>query len=186
MRVQGGQQLLLVTLIVLAVWGLAALSGATTIFSLTGARTLLAGTGLWGVALFVTAFAAGQLVRVPSFAFVAAATAVYGRVYGIPVALLGAFVSATVSFTVVRACAGRPLADVHSPMVQRLLAQIDGRPILTVALLRLLFQTAPPLNYALPMTSLRWRDHAVGSALGLPLPLGAMVFFFDWLFRRGL
>ena len=56
-----------------------------------------------------------------------------------------------------------------------------SRPVLTVALLRLIFQTAPPLNYALPMTAVRWRDHLVGSVLGLPVPVVVMAFFFDRL-----
>ena len=113
--------------------------------------------------------------------FVAAAVAVYGRNSGILVALLGALISATVSFAVVRAFAGRALADVQRPLIRRLLTHIDNWPVLTVALLRLIFQTAPPLNYALPMTAVRWRDHLVGSVLGLPVPVGVMAFFFDWL-----
>ena len=112
---------------------------------------------------------------------VAAAVAVYGRNSGILVALLGALISATVSFAVVRAFAGRALADIQRPLIRRLLTHIDNWPVLTVALLRLIFQTAPPLNYALPMTAVRWRDHLVGSVLGLPVPVVVMAFFFDWL-----
>ena len=134
-----------------------------------------------GVVAFIVVFSAGQLLRVPSLVFVAAAVAVYGRNSGILVALLGALISATVSFAVVRAFAGRALAVVQRPLIRRLLTHIDNRPVLTVALLRLMFQTAPPLNYALPMTAVRWRDHLVGSVLGLPVPVGGMAFFFDWL-----
>src|SRR5262249_6404331 len=112
----------------------------------------------------------------------AAAVAVYGRNSGIFVALLGAITSATVSFAVVRRVAGQALADVQRPLVGRLLKKIDSHPVLTVALLRLIFQTAPPLNYALPMTRVRWRDHLIGSVLGLPVPVIVMASFFDWLF----
>src|SRR5262245_24581982 len=52
---------------------------------------------------------------------------------------------------------------------------IDSHPIVTVALLRLILQTAPPLNDALPMTAVRWRERLVASALGLPVIV--MVFF---------
>ncbi len=185
MKREGGRRLLVVTVIVLALWTAAFVSGATGRFTPERLRAVLAGQGLWGAAAFVAVFSVGQLLRVPSFAFVAAAAAVYGKTGGIPVALLGALVSATVSFAVVRAFAGAALADVKHPVIRRLLAKVDTRPVLTVALLRLLFQTAPPLNYALPMTALRWRDHLLGSALGLPVPVSAMVFFFDWLFHGG-
>jgi uncharacterized membrane protein YdjX (TVP38/TMEM64 family) len=138
---------------------------------------------LWGVAAFIAVFSAGQLLRVPSTVFVAAAVAIYGRSMGTFIALLGALVSSTVTFAVVRAFAGQVLADVQRPGVRQVLSKIDSRPVTTVALLRLLFQTAPPLNYALPMTSIPWRDHLIGSLLGLPVPVAGMAFFFDWILR---
>jgi len=57
---------------------------------------------------------------------------------------------------------------------------------LTVALLRLIFQTALPLNYALPMTAVRWRSHLVGAMFGLPMPVTVTAFFFDWLLHSGV
>jgi uncharacterized membrane protein YdjX (TVP38/TMEM64 family) len=179
-----GRRLLILTLVILGLWIVAWATGVTGRFTSDSVRGLLAGKGLWGIVAFSSVFAAGQLLRVPSTVFVAAAVAVYGRSAGIVVALLGGLVSATVSFAVVRAFAGRALADVQRPLVQRLLRNIDGRPIMTVALLRLMFQTAPPLNYALPMTAVRWRDHLLGSMLGLPAPVIVMAFFFDWLLHR--
>src|SRR5215510_2731258 len=114
-----------------------------------------------------------------------AAVAVYGRNSGILVALLGAITSASVSFAVVRRFAGQALAGIQRPLIRRLLKRIDSHPVLTVALLRLIFQTAPPLNYALPMTRVRWRDHLIGSVLGLPVPVIVMASFFDWLLHSG-
>jgi len=183
MALQGGSRLGLLTLVVLGLWIAAWATGVTGRFSPDGIRSLLAGRGLWGVAAFTVVFSAGQLLRVPSLVFIGAAVAVYGRDSGILVALVGALISATVSFAVVRAFAGQAFADVRRPPIRRLLTMIDRRPVLTVALLRLMFQTAPPLNYALPLTALRWRDHLVGSLLGLPVPVMVMAFFFDWLWR---
>ena len=181
MALQGGYRLLFLTLVVLGLWSAAWATGVTGRFTSESIRSLLAGRGLWGVVAFTVVFSAGQLLRVPSLVFVAAAVAIYGRNSGVLVALLGALTSATVSFAVVRAFAGQPLADVQLPLIRRLLTNIDSRPVLTVALLRLIFQTAPPLNYALPMTAVRWRDHLVGSVLGLPVPVIVMAFFLDWL-----
>ena len=175
------KRLLVSTLVELAVWTAAWATGMSARFTFESVRSMLADAGLWGIVAFMVAFATGQLLRVPSFVFVAAAVAVHGRNAGILVALLGALSSATVSFAVVRVCAAQALADVQHPFIQRLLTHIHRRPVRTVALLRLLFQTAPPLNYALPMTAVRWRDHLVGSVLGLPVPIIVMGFFFDWL-----
>ena len=175
------KRLLFSTLVVLAVWTAAWATGMSARFTFESVRSTLAGTGPWGLVAFIVAFVTGQLLRVPSFVFVAAAVAVHGRNAGILIAFLGALSSATVSFAVVRTFAARSLADVRHPFMQRLLAHIHSRPVRTVALLRLLFQTAPPLNYALPMTAVHWRDHLVGSVLGLPVPIVVMAFFVDWL-----
>src|SRR5262245_19532476 len=184
MKPQGEYRMLFLTLVVLGLWIVAWAAGVTGRFTPESIRRLLSGRGLWGVVAFTAVFSAGQLMRIPSFPFVAVAVAVYGRNSGTLVALLGALLSAVVSFTVVRVFAGPGLADVRSPVVRYLLAQIGSRPVLAVALLRLIFQTAPVLNYALPMTAVRWRDHLLGSLLGLPVPVAVMAVFFDWLFRH--
>lgn len=181
---QGRYRLGFVLLVIVGLWITAWAAGVTARFTPESIRSLLAGKGLWGVAAFTALFSAGQLLRVPGTVFVAAAVAIYGRNFGMLVALLGALVSVTVSFAVVRAFAGQALADIQRPLVQRLLNKIDSRPVMTVALLRLMFQTAPPINYALPMTAVRWRDHLVGSVLGLPVPVIVMALFFDWLLHR--
>jgi len=108
----GGYRLLFLTLGVLGLWIAAWATGVTGRFTSDSIRSLAAGRGLSGVVAFIVVFSAGQLLRVPSLVFVAAAVAVYGRNAGILVALLGALISATVSFALVRAFAGRALADV--------------------------------------------------------------------------
>jgi uncharacterized membrane protein YdjX (TVP38/TMEM64 family) len=186
MALQGRYQLLFLAIVIVGLWIAAWATGVTGRFTSESIGSLLAGRGLWGIVAFAVLFSAGQLIRVPSTAFVAAAVAVYGRNSGIVVALVGALVSATVSFAVVRTFAGRALADVQRPLVRPLLRNIENRPVMTVALLRLMFQTAPPVNYTLPMTALRWRDHLLGSVLGLPVPVIVMAFFFHWLLHRTL
>jgi uncharacterized membrane protein YdjX (TVP38/TMEM64 family) len=180
----GAYRLLLLIFVILALWSISSATGVTARFGFESIRRLLEKEGLGGVVVFTMIFSAGQLLRVPGIVFVAAAVAVYGRGFGTLVAILGAVVSVNVSFVVVRAITGRALADVQRPVVRRLLSNIDRRPVITVALLRLIFQTAPPLNYALGMTSVRLRDHLFGSVLGLPVPVTIMALFSDWLLKH--
>src|SRR5262245_4522536 len=118
---------LIATLVVLVLWIAAWATGVPGRFTSESLSSVLAGRGLWGVVAFTAVFSAGQLLRVPSPMFVAAAVSVYGRNSGFLVALVGALVSATVSFAVVRAFAGQALADVQRPMIQRLLRNLDSR-----------------------------------------------------------
>ena len=174
----------LFVLVIVGLWITAWATGVAARFTVDSIRSLLGGKGLWGVLAFTALFAAGQLLRVPGPVFVATAVAVYGRNFGTLVALLGALVSVTVSFAVVRTFAGTVRTDVDWPFVRRLLSKLDSRPVMTVALLRLTLQTAPLLNYALPMTTLRWRDHLLGSMLGLPVPVALMSYFLYWVLHR--
>jgi uncharacterized membrane protein YdjX (TVP38/TMEM64 family) len=179
----GQNRLLFLMVVIAGMWLGAWATGLTGRVTSESIRRIAGQRSLWGVAAFIAVFSAGQLLRVPSAVFVAAAVAIYGRSMGTFIALLGALVSSTVTFAVVRAFAGQVLADVQRPGVRQVLSKIDSRPVTTVALLRLLFQTAPPLNYALAMTSIPWRDHLIGSLLGLPVPVAGMAFFFDWILR---
>ena len=181
---QGQNTLLFLMVAIVSLWLAAWAAGVTGLFTSEGMRGLVALRSFRGVVAFIALFSAGQLLRVPSTVFVAAAVAIYGLSLGAFVAVLGALASATVTFAVVRTFAGQALADVQRPVVRQLLSKIDNRPVVTVALLRLLFQTAPPLNYALAMTAVPWRDHLIGSLLGLPVPVTGMAFFFDWIVHR--
>jgi len=175
-------RLLLLLLILVGIWLTAWATGGNRLLSdPERIRALLEAAGVWSVPVFVVAFSVGQLLRIPGPIFVGIAILAYGRAIGTLASVLGAMVSVTVSFIIVRTIAGQPLAYVQRPIVRRLLSQIDKHPVALVAILRLTFQTAPPLNYALAMTRVRLRDHLIGSALGLPLPISAMALGFDLL-----
>lgn len=144
-------------------------------------RDLVQHAGAAGVALFVLAFAVGELVHVPGMVFVAAAVMAWGRVAGGAIAYVASLVSVSVSFAVVRAIGGQPLAQLAQPRLRAILARLEARPILTVALVRLVSWLAPTVNYALALSSLRYRDFAIGSALGLAVPVAiAAALFGVW------
>ena len=55
--------------------------------------------------------------------------------------------------------------------------------LLTVFVLRILFQMAPPVNYALALSSIRLRDYVLGSLLGLTPVILLVVIFFNQVMR---
>ncbi len=145
-------------------------------------RRTVDSAGPWGVLVFVAIFVLGELIHIPGMVFVAAGILAYGRTGGFAVTFLAALSSVGVSFVLVRAIGGKALAEIERPLVRRVMAKIDDRPITTVLLLRSIFWLGPPLNYALALSNIRFRDYLIGSALGLVVPvLGASVFF-DWMF----
>ena len=117
----------------------------------------------------------------PGAVFVAAAAVAYGPSGGGVLAFAGAVAAVSVSFVVVRTIGGKPLAVVRSSRARQILSQLDRRPVRTVFLLRLLFWMAPPINYALALSGVRFRSYLIGTALGLPAPIAGIVLLSDRL-----
>ena len=155
-------------------------TGLSDQIDVEGVRDAVLGAGLWGVAVFAAVFALGE--HVPGMVFVAAGILAYGKLVGFAVSWLAAVFSVCVSFVLVRSLGGKLLAEIERPFVTRMLARLDARPITTVLLLRTVLWLAPPLNYALALSSVRFRYYLIGSAAGLVLPVGGAAVFFDWLF----
>ena len=124
----------------------------------------------------------GELVHIPGMIFVAAGILAWGQLGGFFVSLLGAVVSVSVSFWVVRALGGKALDRIDKPFMRKMLGRLHARPILTIFILRAIFWVAPPLNYALALSSVRFRDYLVGSTAGLVIPVGLAALVFDLIF----
>ena len=102
---------------------------------------------------------------------VVAGVAVYGPVQGLALSIVGGLVAICFSFWFARLVGGQALEQVQQPFMRKILDRLDERPILTVVILRLIFVMSPPVNYALALSSLRFRDYLIGSLIGLPVPL---------------
>lgn len=106
--------------------------------------------------------AAGELLHLPGmFFFIVIARVVFGPALGFVLGYAGAVIAVTLSFVVAR--------------------QLEAHPVQTTALLRLVLWLAPPLSYALASSNIRVRDHLLGSAIGLAVPVGAVVFLSGYL-----
>ena len=144
-------------------------------------RELVLDAGAWGWLIYFAVFSGGEFLHIPGLVFVAAGILVYGQVFGFGLAFIASVISVSFSFIVVRRIGGTPLEGARNPRLQKALVHLDKRPVRTVLVLRLFLWMAPPLNYALALTRLRFRDYLVGSALGLLLPVAMASYFFDWL-----
>ncbi len=157
------------------------LTGLRRSLTLERVRALTVEMGGWGVLFFVVAFVVGEFLYVPGLAFVAAGIAVYGRWWGGALAWATAVLSVCVTFVVVRTIGGRALGGIDRPLVKKLMAGMERRPVRTVVILRTVFIISPPLNYALALSTLEFRDFLIGSAIGLLPPICAAAILFDRL-----
>jgi uncharacterized membrane protein YdjX (TVP38/TMEM64 family) len=132
--------------------------------------------GWWGLVLFFATFTLGQLLQVPGVIFILVARVVWGPAVGFANAYAGSLISAALVFVMVRAVGGKPLGEITWPPAKKILAGLDRRPLLTIAALRAVMMLAPPLTYALALSRVKQRDHLLGSAVGLLVPVSFVVF----------
>lgn len=178
------QRLVAVLLFLVVVLAIFELSGLRSHFNLAYLHQILVDHPITGLAAFVLIFALGNLVQIPGWIFLAAAVLALGRTWGGLATYVAAIVSCTLTFFSIRLIGGDALRGLKGRFAARLLSQLDAHPVRNIVLLRMLFQTVPPLNYALAMSGVRFRDYLVGTLLGLPLPIAVYCVFFDYLSVR--
>ncbi len=173
------KKLLLFVVVIGGLWLVADAYGLREALSPDGIRELAVGAGCMGVLAYLGAFSLGSLIQVPGAAFLVGARVAYGPGMGFLWAYLGALAAITLSFVVVRAVGGKALDEIRWEPMRRVLAKLDERPVRTVVALRTFLMLSPPLNYALAMSRVRFRDYFVGSAIGLAAPVAIWVFLSD-------
>jgi len=158
-------------------------SGVTKDLSVDRIRALVEGAGPWGFVIYVGLFIAGGLLNVPGMLFVGAAVLAWGQPLGFAAAHVAALASVSTTFVLGRTIGGRAFAEVENPRMKRLLGKLEAQPIAIVVALRTVFGIAPPLNYALSLSRIRFLHYVIGSALGLIVPNLVASFVFNWLLK---
>jgi uncharacterized membrane protein YdjX (TVP38/TMEM64 family) len=147
-------------------------------------REWVRSAGILGIVVFMAVFVAAQLTSVPAIVPLAFGVLLFGPVEGTVVGFIACLVGISVVFFMARTVGGRALGDLDRPWVKRLLVRLDERPIRTVATVRMLLWVFPPVNYALAMSRIRYRDYLVGSLIGLVLPMSAAGAVLGWLLEK--
>lgn len=156
-------------------------SGLRDHFNLTFMRQVILQHRFGGLMLFVLLFSLGNLIQIPGWVFLAAAVLTLGRLWGGVVTYVAAVTSCAFTFVTIRALGADALRLLKNRVAVRLLRELDAHPIASVALLRILFQTVPALNYALAMSGIKFGTYLIGTLVGLPVPIALYCIFFDIL-----
>jgi uncharacterized membrane protein YdjX (TVP38/TMEM64 family) len=175
------RRLAAVLALLVVLWALFEFTGLRARINPQALRDGFAEHRFWGFAAFTALFAIGNLIQLPGWFFLAAAVLALGPLWGALATGTAALISCAVTFCVVRALGANALRELPGPLARRLFARLDAHPVRSVALLRLVFQTVPALNYALALSGLRFRDYMLGTLIGLPGPLIVYATFFDTL-----
>jgi len=170
------------TFMVLALFGLLLAIGVwlrqANLLTSESLSSLVDGLGPWALPGFLLLFMAGGLIPIPGMVFIIASRLVFGPTLGFVAAYSGALLAVSASFILVRGAMRGREREIRLPFrwAQRLLDGAENRPVLSVALLRVVFGISPPLNYGLGFTGLSTRHYIGGSAVGLVPPVAVVTF----------
>ncbi len=181
MQINQYRRLATVFLFLLVLLAAFELSGLRHHFSLEFLQHKILENKVSGLLIFILLFSLGNLTQIPGWLFLAAAVLALGRSMGGVATYVAASTSCVVTFLTIRFVGGDALRQLDSKIATSLLRRLDARPIASIFLLRVLFQTVPALNYALAMSGVKFRQYLIGTLLGLPLPILLYCLFFDYL-----
>jgi len=131
-------------------------------------RAQVAGAGPAGPALFGLLYALVTLLPLPKNVFAALAGVLFGLVLGVVVVLLAALLGAAAAFTLSRVLGRDAVERITGSRVARVDALLNQRGIPAVIAVRLVpVLPCTAINYAAGLTSVRTRDYAIGTAVGI-------------------
>ena len=167
----------------LALLGLVHALGLSEQLTLDGLRSTLQDAGPAGVLVYLGLFVAGTLASIPGLVFIIVAMVAWGKVAGAGIAFIGSILSAAATFCSLRAVGGQ--AEVPTTgMSGCVLGHVERHPVASVALLRATTVLSPPVNIALALSPVRWRDYMLGTSAGLILPIAAYAWFLEAVVAR--
>jgi uncharacterized membrane protein YdjX (TVP38/TMEM64 family) len=178
------KKLLYIVVFFVSLYGVVEVTGLRSNLSSEAIENLFFAYPVWGIVLFCLAFSLGNLLYVPGWIFLVGAVFALGKEWGGVATMVAAMCSSTISFLLIRSVGGTALRRFNHRWANKVFTHLDERPILSVAVLRLMFQTLPALNYALALADIRFRDYFAGTLLGLPLPIFLYCYFFELIFRH--
>ena len=179
-------KLWLVCGVLIALIAIAEVTGLRASFSYASIKEIFLQYKLTGIIIFSLAFALGNLLYIPGWIFLVAAVLALGKEWGGIATYTAAMVSAIFSYALICKLGKDALRSFDNKWAKKIFANLDHSPIVSIILLRLIFQTAPPLNYALAMSSIRFQNYFLGTLIGLPLPIFIYCYFFEFIFDNVL
>lgn len=179
-------KLILLAFLIITIIVAAQLLGIRDNFSISYIKQLFISNLIIGSLSFVLLFCVANIINIPGWIFLVAAILSLGKLYGGLLTYGAAVTSCMVSFLLVDYLGENALRDIKNKFMVKTLKKLDESPIVSVIILRLVFQTFPPLNYALALSGISTKRYFIGTILGLPIPILIYSLFFNLLFGKYL
>lgn len=154
-------------------------------FGLEYLTQIIQNTGAFGLIMFTLVYVIGTLMNIPGMIFLFILFLVYDDGVGLLVGYLSTLLSMVAHFKFTRAVAGSPFKEIKQPFLRKQLDYLEDRPLRTTIILRLILFISPPVNYALALSSIRFKHFLMGSMIAMPFNLTAnyilTIYAKDWM-----
>ena len=131
-------------------------------------QTQLEKFGFWQAGLvYIVIYTIRPLVLFPAAILTLISGAIFGPVWGIIFTIIGENLSANVAFFAARWLGRQWVSDHESQNLKKWEQQLKDNGFLTVLTLRLIMLPFDAVNYGCGLTSVRHRDYALGTFIGI-------------------
>jgi uncharacterized membrane protein YdjX (TVP38/TMEM64 family) len=133
-------------------------------------RSVVQSMGNYGPLVFIGLCLTAVLFHLPEVVLIAIGGVLFGPVKGFALGWTGSTAGSTCSFLLARYFLREALQQVAASRFNRLQTldkRLERKGFQTVLTLRLMLFMAPPLNWAIGVTRVRFLHHVLGSALGV-------------------
>ncbi len=157
-------------------------------FNLETIRSIVQSLGPYGPLVFIGLCIAAVLFHLPEVVFIAIGGVLFGGTGGFALGWIGSTAGSTCSFLLARYFLREALQRAVSSRFKRIQAldeRLERRGFQTVLALRLMLFMAPPLNWAIGVTQVRFRHYILGSALGVIPCIAVTSYAADSIVRAG-
>ena len=180
------KKIIAITLFYVALFIIAELTGIRSNFTIKYIQSIFLNNILISSAIFITLFTIANLLQIPGWIFLVASISALGKVHGATLTYLAANISCLISFLIVGKLGDNALRQVDNNYAKKLLSNLDQAPLKSMVTLRIIFQTFPPINYALALSGVSVKNYILACIIGLPVPIMILTVFSDYFFKRFL
>lgn len=180
------KKIILILLFLITLFIIAELTGLRDNFTISYIQSLFLNNIVISSILFCILFSIANLLQIPGWIFLVAAISSLGKLHGAGLTYLAANLSCMVSYLIVGYLGENALRKVDNRFITKTLNNLDKHPIRSMFILRVVFQTFPPINYTLALSDVKMRDYIIACLIGLPIPIITLTTFFELIFKRFL
>ena len=179
-RKRGAAKAFVLMIFLVAVFWLVRFTPVREYLAVEKMAQILAIAGLWAPIAYILLYAAGVCIFLPGTLLAAVGAAIFGPYYGFVFVWIGAMIGASLAFFIGRYLGRDFAASLIGSKMKKYDDTIARNGFATVLYLRLIYFPFTPMNFAMGLTNVRFRDYFFGTAVGIL----AGTFYFYFFYRH--